>query len=250
MPMENLEQNYAAYSSEDFTVWKTLFARQAKNLEGRVSDYYLEALKEIGFNENRIPDFQEVNAILKRTTGWSLKVVPEIVPEAEFFTLLSRKKFPATTWLRKMNQLDYLEEPDMFHDVFGHVPLLINEAYIGFFKGVAELAIENLDNAEVIAALGRIYWFTIEFGLISENGKTKAYGAGIISSFGETNHALGEKASHFPFEVRTIMHKPFVNTEIQTDYFVIESFEQLYASLNEVKAEIKKIITTKKQLSL
>ncbi|HLP10339.1 MAG TPA: phenylalanine 4-monooxygenase [Flavobacteriales bacterium] len=243
------KQNYAAYSNEDFTVWKTLFERQVTNLEGRVSHYYLDALVKIGFTPNRIPDFNEVNQILKQTTGWTLEVVPAIVPEDRFFTLLSSKKFPATTWLRKIQQLDYLEEPDMFHDVFGHVPLLLNEAYVSFFKGVAKLAIENIDNAEVIAALGRIYWFTIEFGLINENGKAKAYGAGIISSFGETNHALSEKASHFPFEVRTIMHKPFVNTQIQTDYFVIESFEQLFASLTQIEAEIKAILKNQKQLT-
>ncbi|HYG52060.1 MAG TPA: phenylalanine 4-monooxygenase, partial [Flavobacteriales bacterium] len=229
---------------------KTLFERQVKNLDGRVSDYYVEALSQIEFTSAKIPDFTEVNMLLANATGWSLEVVPAIVPEADFFRLLSQKKFPATTWLRKMNQLDYLEEPDMFHDVFGHVPLLVNQAYVGFFKGIADLAMQNLHHAEVIAALGRIYWFTIEFGLINESGRPKAYGAGIISSFGETNHALGEKATRFPFNVRTIMHKPFVNTEIQTDYFVIESFEQLYNSLSEVEAEIKMIIKTKKEAVL
>lgn len=237
-----MKQNYEAYSSEDKLVWKTLFERQVKNLQGKAADVYYEALETIGFTADKIPDFNEVDEILQLHTRWKLHVVPQIVPEKEFFNLLMNQKFPATTWLRKMKQLDYLEEPDMFHDVFGHAPLLTNKDYVGFFKGVAQFALENQDNEEVIKALGRIYWFTIEFGLINENNLIKIYGAGIISSFGETNHCLSEKAKHFKFNVREIMNKHFVNSEIQTDYFVIDSFKQLYESLAEIEVEIKNII--------
>jgi phenylalanine-4-hydroxylase len=241
-----MEQNYNAYTSEDKLVWKTLFERQVKNLQGKAADVYYEALETIGFTANKIPDFKEVDKILATHTRWKLHVVPKIVPEKDFFDLLMKKEFPATTWLRKMKQLDYLEEPDMFHDVFGHTPLLTNNDYVSFFKGVAQLALENADNEEVIKALGRIYWFTIEFGLINENNTVRIYGAGIISSFGETNHCLSDKANHFAFDVKTIMHKHFVNSEIQTDYFVIDSFKQLYESLGEIKEEIK-LITERTQ---
>ncbi len=236
-----MKQNYTNYNQEDFLVWKTLFERQIKNLEGKASKAYFDALKKIEFTPTKIPNFTEVNEILAKYTGWNLTVVPQIVPEKEFFDLLATNKFPATTWLRKMSQLDYLEEPDMFHDVFGHAPLLTNADYVGFFKGVAKLALENQNNEEIIKALGRIYWFTIEFGLINENNTVGIYGAGIISSFGETNHCLSEKANHIKFNVKEIMHKSFVNSEIQTDYFVIDSFRELYESLNEIEEEISLI---------
>lgn len=245
-----MKQNHDMYTNEDKLVWKTLFERQVKNLQGKAADAYFEALATIGFKADEIPNFKNVDEILNLHTGWKLKVVPQIVPEKEFFNLLLNQEFPATTWLRKMKQLDYLEEPDMFHDVFGHTPLLTNKHYVSFFKGIAQLALENANNEEIIKALGRIYWFTIEFGLINENGTIRIYGAGIISSFGETNHCLSHNANHFPFNVKTIMHKHFVNSEIQTDYFVINSLKQLYESLDEIKEEIRLIRKTNKTLTV
>lgn len=238
-----MKQNYAAYTSEDFEVWKILFERQTSNLNGKAASIYMEALKTIGFNASKIPDFDEVNTILKSTTGWELKVVPAIVPEKDFFELLSAKKFPATTWLRKKSQLDYLEEPDMFHDVFGHVPLLTNQKYVDFFQKIAELALIHINEPEIIAMLGRIYWFTIEFGLIRENDDIKVYGAGIISSFGETFHSLSRDVNHYKFHVDSIMNKTFVNSEMQTDYFVINSLEELYNSISSIEAVIAGVLT-------
>lgn len=244
-----MKQNYAAYTSEDFEVWKILFERQTENLKDKVSVLYKEALATIGFTADSIPDFDKVNKILLEKTGWQIHVVPAIVPEKEFFELLADKKFPATTWLRKKSQLDYLEEPDMFHDVFGHIPLLTNQKYVDFFQAIAQLALKHLDDTEIIAMLGRIYWFTIEFGLIKENNEIKVYGAGLISSFGETFHSLSRDVNHFSFDVKTVMNKTFINSEMQNDYFVINSLEELYHSIPSVEFIIEEsLAVTNKSL--
>lgn len=229
------QQIYSAYTEHDFLVWKTLFNRQMDILTPNVSAAYLDAIHIIQFNADKIPDFSEVEEILKPLTGWSLEVVPCISPTPEFFQFLSKKKFTATCWLRSMDQLDYLEEPDMFHDVFGHAPLLSNQAYVDFFKGMSDLALKHLDDQHKIDLLGRLYWFTIEFGMIRENGQLKIYGAGIISSKGETAHCLSELTTHLPFDVKTILNTEYRTDILQDRYFVIDSFEQLYHSLPEIE---------------
>lgn len=148
-----------------------------ETLKPHVSAAYLQAIETINFNENKIPDFEETNKILKDITGWQLTVVPELSPANEFFSFLAEKKFTATCWLRSMKQLDYIEEPDMFHDVFAHGPLLANKSYARFFENLGKLAIRFLHNDEIIKQIQRIYWFTIEFGLIMENDAIKIYGA-------------------------------------------------------------------------
>jgi len=240
-------QVYSNYTAEDFGVWKTLFTRQIELLKPNVSETYLTALETVNFNSERIPDFNEVNNILLPLTGWSLHVVPNISPQPVFFDYLSKKKFTATCWLRTMEQLDYIEEPDMFHDVFAHVPLLSNKSYCNFFKGISDIAIENRGNAAAIELLGRIYWFTIEFGLKKENDQLKIYGAGIISSAGETRNCLGTDCRKIPFDVKAIMNTGFRTDIFQDQYFVIESFEQLYNSLPEIKSVLKEELATRRQ---
>src|ERR1700761_2304819 len=148
--MKPTTQIYSRYTAEDFDVWKTLYNRQMDVLQTSVSASYLAAIDKVNFRAARIPDFKEVDNILMPATGWSLQVVPNICPQKEFFRFLSAKKFTATCWLRTMAQLDYLEEPDMFHDVFGHVPLLSNPAYCEFFRGISNIALEFIDNPKAI----------------------------------------------------------------------------------------------------
>lgn len=233
------QQVYAHYTAQDFLVWKLLFDRQMENLETVVSSEFLKALDAVKFTNDRIPDFREINALLKPLTGWELQVVPNISPQAEFFDCLSRKKFTATCWLRSLEQLDYLEEPDMFHDVFGHVPLLSNHNYVAFFKGISDIFLKHGKDERVTELLGRMYWFTIEFGLIREYGQLKIYGAGIISSVGETENSLSARVRHLPFDVRTVFNTPFRTDIFQETYFVIESFEQLWNSLGEIEAVLQ-----------
>ncbi len=229
------QQIYSNYTSQDLEVWKTLFNRQMKLLEPIVSSHYLNALESVGFKDFEIPNFCEVNKILLSKTSWQLEVVPNISAQKEFFTFLSQRKFTATCWIRTMEQLDYLEEPDMFHDVFGHVPLLVNHDYVNFFKGISEIALKYIDNPRAIELLGRIYWFTIEFGLIKEDEQLKIYGAGIISSKGETLNCFSNKAKQLPFDIQTIFNTDFRTDVFQENYFVINSFEQLYNSLSEIE---------------
>jgi phenylalanine-4-hydroxylase len=219
-----------------------LFNRQMEILKPIVSSEYLEALDHVNFTYDKIPNFEEVGELLKPFTGWSLQVVPNISPQKDFFQFLSQKKFTSTCWLRTMEQLDYLEEPDMFHDVFAHVPLLSNENYVHFFKGISDIALKHIDNEKAIELLGKIYWFTIEFGLIKENDELKIYGAGIISSMGETKNCLSTTVEHINFDIHTIFNTEYRTDIMQEKYFVIESFQQLYKSLPEIESALQIVI--------
>lgn len=233
------EQIYGNYSQEDFAVWKTLYNRQNELLEKKASSEFLNALKIIGFSADKIPDFKQIKSALQPLTGWQLETVPNISEQKDFFQFLSEKKFTATCWLRTMEQLDYLEEPDMFHDVFGHVPLLSNTYYTNFFEAISHIALEYINNPEAIKLLGTVYWFTIEFGLIREAGELKVYGAGIMSSFGETKNSLSDKTEKYDFDVSSIFDADFRTDILQDKYFVINSYEQLYSSIPEIRNELK-----------
>lgn len=231
-------QIYENYTTEDFLVWETLMNRQMSILQDTVSRSFLEAIDVIGFKPNEIPDFKKVNKVLADTTGWEILTVPGLCPPNDFFQFLGTKKFTSTCWLRNLNQLDYIEEPDMFHDVFGHQPLLTNKEYCHFFQKLGALAVQHAGNEAVIQQIERLYWFTIEFGLIQEEGKLKIYGAGIISSKGETLHALGNESVKTPFDLQRVLNHQFRNDVIQNEYFVIDSFDQLVAALPEFENSI------------
>ncbi len=228
------QQIYSHYTPEDFGVWKALYNRQMEVLKTQVSSAYLQAIEVINFLEDKIPDFSEVNKILADTTGWKIEVVPNICPDARFFECSANKIFTSTCWLRTMEQLDYLEEPDMFHDVFGHMPLLTNQEYAGFFCNFGKLALQYLNNPHAIQLLSRLYWHTIEFGLIREAGDIKIYGAGIISSNGETKHAIDHTTQKRSFDIGSILDTPYRTDIIQDTYFVIDNFEQLYNAIPDV----------------
>lgn len=237
----DLRQNYADYTSEDQQVWKILFERQIKNLPGAATAEYMKGIPKVAFTADAIPNFDETNQLLNELTGWSLAAVPGIVNDELFFNLMSNRRFPATTWLRKMSQLDYLEEPDMFHDVFAHVPLLSNQMFVDFLEALSKIGRPYVGNAFAIELLSRIYWFTVEFGLIRENGNLRIYGAGILSSAGETAFCLSSKPQHLPYDVEEIINTPYRKDSFQEKYFIIESYEQLYNSL----AEIEEILARK-----
>lgn len=156
--------------------------------------------------------------------------------------MLANKQFPSSTWLRKMEELDYLPEPDMFHDAFGHMPLLTNPTFNAFFQEIGEIGKQYIHLPRIVEMIGRIYWFTIEFGLIQSGKELQVYGAGIISSFGETKYSLSDVPAHLPFDVKTILRTDFDNTVIQDKYFIISSFDQLLASTREIKDELLNVI--------
>jgi len=229
------EQIYENYTEDDFKVWKILFNRQLKNLNGIVADEFIIALKELNFKPNKIPNFSDVNNILKKSTGWSIKTVPNISPPEEFFMYLSKKIFTTTCWLRTMNQINYLEEPDMFHDVFAHVPLLSNKDYTNFFKEIGEIAVSVIEDKSKLKKIQRLYWFTIEFGLIKKKKDFKIYGAGIISSTDESMNVFSNKSVKKKFNVAEIMNRPFEIDVVQDTYYFIDSFQQLSSSVDKIK---------------
>jgi len=202
-------------------------------------------LDKIQFNPHRIPDFNYTNTLLEKHTGWHIQAVPGIIPDKDFFMFLNQRKFPATCWLRKLEQLNYIEEPDMFHDVFGHIPLLTDEHFCEFLFGLSTIALKHLNNAYAIELMSRIYWFTVEFGLINENAKTKIYGAGIISSAGETGYSLSSKPLHLAFNVAEVLNSPFHKDKMQEKYFIIQSFEELYNCLPELEKRMQGMLATK-----
>ncbi|HEY1038000.1 MAG TPA: phenylalanine 4-monooxygenase [Bacteroidia bacterium] len=248
MRIKPTQQIYNQYTEEDFAVWKLLFDRQLKNLEAYVSHDFLEALETVDFRPDRIPDFNEVNNILQQRTGWNLHTVPCISPQDEFFRLLSQKKFTATCWIRKMDELDYLEEPDMFHDVFAHTPLLSNPIYCDFFKSIGDIALKHINNPLIIEKLGRLYWFTIEFGMIYKNREINAFGAGVISSAGETKNALSSRSKKIDFDIQTIFNTNFRTDILQGTYFVIDSFDQLLSTVPEIEKAVEELATERKTL--
>lgn len=236
-------QDYSAYTPEDFHVWKLLYDRQLPFVQANASQLYLDALNTIGFNANEIPNFDKTTERLQLHTGWQLIVVPELVPQKDFFEMLTNKTFPATCWLRTLEELNYIEEPDMFHDVFGHVPLLVNSAYAEFLQNFGKLAMKWIDTPDAIAILARVYWFTIEFGLLRESNKNKIFGAGIISSIGETQHVFEEESVKAPFNIKEMLTTEYRIDTLQPTYFVIDSFEQLCNAIPQIDKQLEKILS-------
>jgi phenylalanine-4-hydroxylase len=231
-----MNQSYQKYTAADQAMWRMLFEHQLAQLPPIASRAYLEGIDKVGFVANHIPDFEgETNPRLRTLTGWAVEVVPGLIPQQDFFQLLAHRRFPASTWLRKPEQLDYLEEPDMFHDTFGHVPLLTNQAFCGFMSDLSRVALRFIDLPEAIAQIGRLYWYTVEFGLIKEDGQTRIYGGGILSSAGESTYCLSEAVPKLPFDVRTLLNTSYRIDRYQDRYFVIDSYEQLYRSVPDIE---------------
>ncbi|MFY0607764.1 MAG: phenylalanine 4-monooxygenase [Cyclobacteriaceae bacterium] len=247
-----MRQIYGHYTPEDFEVWQVLYDRQIQNLPSAASKEHLEGMSKVSFVRDRIPNFDEMNDVLMSLTGWRLAVVPGIVPDYTFFELMTNKRFPATTWLRKMAELDYLEEPDMFHDVFAHVPLLTNASFVNFLEELSKIGLQYVGNDYAIEILSRIYWFTVEFGLIQEEEGLRIYGAGILSSAGETKFCLSDEPPKHDFDVQKMADTPYRKDVFQDRYFVIQSYEQLFDSIPTVKKVLAEMVekrTTEKVLA-
>ena len=224
------------YGEEDLLVWSTLFKRQQKNLKEKGSKRYLHCLNQMQevLNADEIPDFEKINAWFHHQTGWKIEVVPGLIPVEDFFDLLAQKRFCSSTWLRTMEQLDYLEEPDMFHDIFGHIPLLADPQFSEFAHAFGKLGQAHKHNSWAVVQLQRLYWFTIEFGVIWEEEQLKSYGAGILSSFGETNRVANQNCNLISFDIDLVLSRFFRTDVLQEDYFLIQSFEELNSVLKQV----------------
>ena len=240
-------QEYSHYTNEEQETWRILFERQMERLPGRASQAYLDGIVATGFPNARIPDFErDLNPRLKPLTGWRVAAVPGLIPNREFFELMADRNFPATTWVRRRDQLDYLPEPDMFHDTFGHVPVLTNQAFCDFLAALSRIALGHVDNPEAVDMLSRLYWYTVEFGLIQEPVGLRIYGGGILSSPGETIYALDSPApARIPYDVATLLQTPYVIDRFQERYFVIQSYEQLFHSVPEIETTLEELLVSK-----
>ena len=222
------------YSDEENRIWSELYARQMEILPGRACSAYLNNLEELGLPRDRVPQLPDVSEVLRQRTGWEVAPVPALIPFTEFFNLLANKKFPAATFIRCRDEMEYLQEPDIFHAVFGHCPLLLDEGFAAFSHayGKAGVAARKEDHA----MLARLYWFTVEFGLIRRPGRElRAYGAGLCSSIGEVQYALDSNVPvRKPFDPVDALRTPYRIDIYQTVYFVIQSSDDLYrlAQLN------------------
>jgi phenylalanine-4-hydroxylase len=238
-----MNQPYDMYTPADHTIWKRLFERQMEQLPHIASEAYLSGIDKVGFVADHIPNFaDDTNPRLRRLTGWEVYVVPGLIPHREFYQHLANRQFPASTWLRKPEQLDYLEEPDMFHDTFGHVPLLSNQAFCDFIARLSEVALNFIDNQDALQRLSSLYWYTVEFGMIRENGKLKIYGGGIISSPGESVYCLRHDVPKLDFDVLTLLQTPYHIDRYQDHYFVISSYDQLFDSVSEIGEILENIL--------
>jgi phenylalanine-4-hydroxylase len=229
-----IAQRYDAYDAEAHDVWRILYERRMATLLETGSDVFLTGIERIGLDPRRVPDLADVNARLSRRTGWAALGVRGFIPAEQFFRCLSQRRFPTTLVVRPRAQLDYLPEPDIFHDVFGHVPLHSDPVFADFLQRFGALA-ANARSDEETTQMARLFWFTVEFGLIRENGATKIYGSGLISSHGDAANALGPTCDRRPFDLDAVLHQPFEIDHFQDVLFVVESFEQLFDAVREIE---------------
>jgi phenylalanine-4-hydroxylase len=225
-----IEQDWQAYSEEEHAIWRLLFERQQRLLVGRACCEYLEGLSGLGVAADGIPDFHRLSDILDRATGWRIVAVPGLVPDDVFFAHLARRRFPSTCFIRRRDQLDYLQEPDVFHDICGHVPLLMNPVFADYMQAYGEGGLKALGLGH-LQHLARLYWYTVEFGLIATPAGLRIYGSGILSSAGESVYCLDDpRPTRLRFDLRRIMRTRYRIDAFQQLYFVIDDFQQLFDS--------------------
>jgi phenylalanine-4-hydroxylase len=224
----SIEQNWQDYTEEEHAIWRLLFERQQRLLVGRACKEFLDGLGALGVAADGIPDFRRLSEALDAATGWRIVAVPGLVPDDVFFAYLARRRFPSTCFIRRRDQLDYLQEPDIFHDICGHVPLLTNPVFADYMQAYGEggLKASSLGHLEHLA---RLYWYTVEFGLISTEEGLRIYGSGILSSAGESVYCLEDpRPNRIRFDLRRVMRTRYRIDDFQQTYFVIDDFQQLF----------------------
>ncbi|PZQ94944.1 MAG: phenylalanine 4-monooxygenase [Cereibacter sphaeroides] len=222
-----IDQAWDRYTPEEHARWDHLFARQAKMLPDRVVPEFMDGLDVLRMTKPGIPNFDELSERLMKATGWQVLAVPGLVPDDLFFEHLANRRFVAGRFIRTPAQIDYLQEPDIFHDVFGHVPLLAHPVFADYMQAYGQGGL-RANGLGAIEKLARLYWYTVEFGLISQGDGLKLYGAGIVSSYGESVFALDDPSpNRLGFDLRRLMRTDYRIDDYQQTYFVIDSFEDL-----------------------
>lgn len=224
-------QGLIAYSQEEHATWQTLIERQLPCLEGRACRQYQEGLSLLDLPRDRIPQLGEINAVLTPCTGWSVVAVPALISFDRFFDLLAHRQFPVATFIRRREELDYLQEPDIFHEIFGHCAMLTNPAFADFTHTYGQLGLAASKEERVF--LARLYWFTVEFGLLQSPEGLRIYGGGILSSIGETTYALSGRPRLEPFRLLDVLRTPYRIDIMQPIYYVLPSLDSLYQLTRE-----------------
>jgi phenylalanine-4-hydroxylase len=222
-----IDQNWEHYTAAEHDRWDRLYARQAEVLKGRACDEFLQGLDDLQLSESGIPNFDQLNERLMKRTGWQIVAVPDLVPESVFFEHLANKRFPAGNFIRSEANLEYLEEPDVFHDVYGHVPMLAHPVFAEYMEAYGKGG-RRAEKRGLLTQFARLYWYTVEFGLIRSGDDFKIYGSGIVSSKSETLFSLESGSPHrLHFDLERIMSTDYKVDDFQQSYFVIDSMDEL-----------------------
>jgi phenylalanine-4-hydroxylase len=233
-----IEQHWAEYTPEQHAVWAELVGRRMPQLEEHACEEYLQGFEQIGLRTDSIPNLNEVNHRLRPRTGWNATPVSGFLPGAAFFEMLSARQFPTTTWLRSRDSLEYTPEPDIFHDVFGHVPMHAHPVFADFLAHYGQIC-SALTDPEALERMGRLFWFTVEFGVIRQKGTIKVYGSGLISSHGESTYVIEGGPEIRDFDVGQVLDQKFSTSEMQKVLYAVESFDQIYEATREAEAKLR-----------
>jgi phenylalanine-4-hydroxylase len=232
-----VDQEWENYTQEDHSIWNALYTRQSRLIEQYAAPEFIAGARALNASPQRIPRIDETNEILAAATGWEIVAVPGLIPEHQFFAHLAHKCFPVTVWIRRRDELDYLAEPDIFHDFFGHVPLLTNPIFARFMQAYGEAGPKAIA-AGGLKMLARLYWYMVEFGLIATPQGLRAYGSGILSSKSETMYSVeSPKPNRIRFSLERVMLTDYLIDDFQQTYFVIDSFEQLFRAAYDTDFE-------------
>ena len=219
------------FSAADHATWRRLYRRQSALLPAHAARAFREGLARLPFDAG-VPDFGATSAVLRAAKGWSIVPVPGLIPDHAFFEHLAARRFPVTNWIRRPEELDYIVEPDIFHDAFGHVPLLMQPEFASFLEAYGRLG-QQAARIGALAPLARLYWFMVEFGLIEEDGGLRAYGAGILSSAAETRHAVAEPGvRRLRFDLPRVLRSAYAIDDLQPTYFVIRDYAELFGAMH------------------
>jgi len=235
-----IEQDWVAYTPEQHAVWAELVSRRMPQLREHACAAYLEGFQQIGLRADRLPELAAVSARLMPRTGWQSTPVSGFLPAGAFFAMLAARRFPTTTWIRSREALEYTPEPDIFHDVFGHVPMHAHPVFADFLEHYGKVC-AGLTRAEDLERMGRLFWFTVEFGVIREGGAVKVYGSGLVSSHGECTRVVqgGSGVQVRPFDLEQVLAEPVDTGAMQGVLYAIESFEQLYEAAREAESRLR-----------
>ena len=234
-----IEQDWTAYTPEQHAIWQELVSQRMPQLEQHACAEYLEGFQQIGLQPDRIPVLKDVSARLEPRTGWNSTPVSGFLPADAFFEMLAARKFPTTTWIRSRESMGYTPEPDIFHDVFGHVPMHAHPVFANFLEHYGKVC-AGLTDAEDLERMGRLFWFTVEFGVIREQGAIKVYGSGLISSHGECTHVVerGAGLEIREFKLADVLDTVVDVSKMQPVLYAIESFDQIYEATKEAESQL------------